>query len=42
MMEKIDIKTGETKFARPAFWSDVELNLEETDRHELYEKMTDR
>ena len=41
MMEKIDIKTGETKFARPAFWSEIEVNLEATDRDELYENMAD-
>ena len=41
-MERISIKTGETQISRPAFWSDVEVNLEDTDRDELYEKMTDR
>ena len=40
-MERISIKTGETQISRPAFWSDVEVNLEDTDRDELYEKMTD-
>ena len=41
VMEKIDIKTGETKFARPAFWSQIEVNLKATDRDELYENMSD-
>ena len=41
-MERISIKTGETQISRPAFWSDVEVNLEDTDRDELYEKMANR
>ena len=41
-MERKSIKTGETQISRPAFWSDVEVNLEDTDRDELYEKMANR
>ena len=41
-MERISIKTGETQISRTAFWSDVEVNLEDADRDELYEQMVDR
>ena len=41
-MGRISIKTGETQISGPAFWSDVDVNLEDTDREELYEKMADR
>jgi len=41
-MERISIKTGETQISQPAFWSGVEVNLEATDKDELYEKMADR
>ena len=41
-MERTIIKTGETQSTtQPAFWSEIEVNLEATDRDELYENMAD-
>ena len=43
MMERINIATGKEETKEACFWSEEpEINLETTDKNNLYEKMADR